>query len=79
MKYHNLGTIEELRHARATLEKRIQAINIGDWYTFCCEEDLKQVKTQEEASELRQSFEDGESFIVGVWGSKENALKELVV
>ena len=58
-------------------QNKQKEITVGMWYTQCCEEDLKQFKSQEEIEDIVNAYyEDG--IDVPIWNSQSEALKALV-
>jgi hypothetical protein len=50
---------------------------VGHWYTFCCEEDLKQIETDEELAEVvAETYDDG-SPLYRFWPTREAAMVDL--
>ena len=66
---------EARKEERNRIDNLIDKLEIGCWFTFCCEEDLRQITTQDELEEALQ----GLIFpgVMGTWNTKEEALKEL--
>ena len=49
-------------------------LRIGQWYAYCCIEDLKEVEDEEEIEEI---MELSEIMTFRVWDTKKEALAEL--
>lgn len=54
-----------------------EPIEIGDWYSLCCEIDLKQIEDEEERQEVLECIEEGEPYPRGIWATREEALQDL--
>lgn len=50
---------------------------VGDWYAFCCDDDLHQIETEEELREIIEGADD-HGWGAGMWLSREAALQELL-
>lgn len=48
---------------------------VGDWYTFCCELELKQITSVAELQDVIESLDD--DMPATIWHSREEALKNL--
>jgi len=63
-------------HRSLTPDSHIREPQIGLWWTFCCEQDLAQIETQEEIQGIlldRKLWYNSR-----VWPTKEEALEELL-
>lgn len=49
---------------------------VGDWYAFCCEDDLHQVVSEDELAGIADFAED-HGWGAGMWVSREAALEAL--
>ena len=49
-------------------------LKIGHWYTFCCEEDLTEITSEDQLKDARADLED---CIGDAWETKEEALTEI--
>ena len=56
--------------------KAIQDARIGDWWAPCCEQDLRQILTQEDLDDMRDWVDDEAPF-EGVWDTQEEALADI--
>ena len=59
---------------------RPEDAGIGHWWASCCEEDLRQMYTQEDVDEMREWAADyaaGDGIFAGAWDTKEAALAEM--
>lgn len=50
---------------------------VGDWYAFCCDEDLHRIESQDELREIIE-MADEHGWGAGMWLSREAALEELL-
>lgn len=50
---------------------------IGDWYTTCCQKDLKQIEDEAELMEVIQDLA-GDEARPEVWATQEDAMRELL-
>ena len=55
----------------------IKTPEIGDWVTYCCEEDLLQVVDQEHLANILEDIDEDVCSPVSVWRTYEDALVEL--
>ncbi len=53
-------------------------VQIGDWVTICCVEDLWQIKTPADLVEAREALDDDDGPALQVWPTLGAALAELV-
>lgn len=70
-----------LDHATISPEQ----VKFGMWYTICCYQDLTEINNQEELDfvveslvSLKEDVEDGDITLVGLWDTREQALRELL-
>lgn len=67
---------EEAVWPASVIAKLGRAPRVGDWVTYCCEQDLEQVRDQEHLAELLEH--DSEEFgPYTFWLTREPALAEL--
>ena len=52
-------------------------IKIGDWYAYCCEEDLTQIRNQEDLESVVDAIEEDACPPVVIARTKEEALRKL--
>lgn len=60
--------------------ERIGDVLPGWWYSFCCEEDLYQLKTVDDISDLLQEYtddDDGVMVDLHFWPTRQDALADL--
>ena len=51
---------------------------IGDWYTFCCHEDLHQIENQEDLDDVVEELgQPGGSLVDGIWPDQLTALQTI--
>ena len=50
---------------------------VGDWYAFCCDDDLHQIENEDELQEIVDGA-GNHGWGAGMWASRETALEELL-
>ena len=67
-------------HGVKPTSEKVDEVRPGWWYSFCCEEDLYQLNSFEQISDLIQEYtddDDGVMVDLHFWPSKEEALLDL--
>lgn len=55
------------------MNTKVQVI-IGDWVTWCCDEDLKCIETTDDLRDILEDIEEDVHVPLGVWPTKKEAL-----
>jgi hypothetical protein len=52
-----------------------EKVKIGYWYTYCCQEDLSIIETEEERQMVQDELDDGNEIGIMVWKT-DNEVKK---
>ena len=59
------------------VERDVVRVRVGDWYTYCCDEDLRQVEDAEDAESVNELSDEGALVPLGVWPTRDAAVAAL--